>query len=256
MNENEKEIRQMQKRIRELAEKSYQQNIYTYSGFLSLSDQGLYWDMEKELSYAGGTLFGGNDRCERKVLRFGKQEQLGYEEEFPIKLLVIEPLMQKFADKLTHRDFLGAIMNLGIERSTIGDIGIQDNKGYVYCLASIAEYITKELFQIKHTSIRCFVAEENQAPMVDEPEEVEVMVVSVRIDSMISKIYGVSRSKSLELFRTGKVFVDGRLCENNSCYLKEDCSVTVRGYGKFHYRGICRESKKGKMVVKVLQYGK
>ena len=132
-----------------VAEDDRGQNIYTFTGFLGLSDHAVFFDMEKQLGYAGWELFGGNQDCERKMLRFGKEENLGYVEEFPITLLVIKPLMQKFADYLTHRDFLGAIMNLGIERSTIGDILIRDNIGYVFCQNKVAEYLVEQLDKIK-----------------------------------------------------------------------------------------------------------
>ena len=86
--------------------------------------------MEQELFYAHPVLFGGSEEAERMVVRFGDPEDMGYEEAFPITLLKIEPLLQKYADALGHRDFLGALMNLGIERSTLGDIFIKDNCGF------------------------------------------------------------------------------------------------------------------------------
>lgn len=256
MNETEKEIKQLQKRLSELADKSFSQNIYTFTGFLGLSDQAVFFDMEKQLGYAGWELFGGNQDCERKMLRFGKEENLGYVEEFPITLLVIKPLMQKFADYLTHRDFLGAIMNLGIERSTIGDILIRDNIGYVFCQNKVAEYLVEQLDKIKHTNVSCKVAGKEDVPEPARPIPMEVTVVSARIDAVISKVYNLSRTQSVELFRTGKIFLNGRICENNSCYLKENDAVTVRGFGKFIYQGTERETRKGKLSVGILIFGK
>ena len=112
----------LKKRFRELAEKCYRNNQYTFTGFLGLSEAACFYELEKELSYVPYTLFGGSDLCERVMLRFGSQEQLSYTEEFPISCLKISPLSQKFGEELGHRDFLGALMNLGIERSTLGDI--------------------------------------------------------------------------------------------------------------------------------------
>ena len=87
MNETEKEIKQLQKRLSELADKSFNQNMYTFTGFLGLSDQAVFCDMEKELAYAGAQLFGGNPDCERKMLRFGKEENLQeLKEKTPIML--------------------------------------------------------------------------------------------------------------------------------------------------------------------------
>ncbi len=120
--ENEKEIQQLKNRIRELADKSYNQNQYTFTGFLGLAEQDALWQVEREVKFAGITLYGGREEAERKLLRFGSEAELGYEQHFPICCIRIRPLSAKFADKLSHRDYLGALMNLGIERSTIGDI--------------------------------------------------------------------------------------------------------------------------------------
>ena len=125
--ENEKELQQLANRLRELADKSYGQNIYTFSGFLGLSEQDVLWRLEKELSYAGMTLAGGFVQSDRKIVRFGREEEFGYDVAFPIACIHIQPVMKKFAEKLSHRDFLGALMNLGIERSTLGDIQVGES---------------------------------------------------------------------------------------------------------------------------------
>lgn len=253
MAEAEKEIKQFQKRLLELANKSYQQNIYTFTGFLGLSEQDAAYQAERQLSYAGMTFFGGREGAERVVLRFGNPEAFGYEEEFPIALLKIEPVQQKFADELTHRDFLGAMMNLGIERSTLGDIYIKENCGYAYCLDSIADFIAGELYKIKHTSVTCSRARTEEILEKQETVSREVQISSERIDGIIAKVYQMSRNKSVELFQSGKVYINGRLCENNSCYLKKDDVVTVRGFGRFVFAGIAGETRKGKLKCTIIQ---
>ena len=64
--ENEKEIQQLKNRIRELAEKSYQQNQYTFTGFLGLAEQDALWQVEREVKFAGITLYGGREDSCRK----------------------------------------------------------------------------------------------------------------------------------------------------------------------------------------------
>ena len=93
------------------------------------------------------------------MIRFGSPEELGYEEDFPIVTLKIAPKSEKFADKLTHRDFLGALMSLGIEREVLGDIVIRDNVGYLFAKEDIAEYIKDSLTEIKHTAVRINTAD-------------------------------------------------------------------------------------------------
>ncbi len=252
--EKEKEIQQLKNRLRDLADKSYTQNMFTFTGFLGLSEQDIFWQIERELGHAGYSLYGGSENTDRKVIRFGRKEELGYEVPFPIVCIHIQPLVRKFADALSHRDFLGALMNLGIERSTIGDIKVGDREAYLFCLDSIAEFITGNLEQIKHTQVKCSVTADYGEIPEEEPAKCSVQVSSLRIDAVVAKVYGKSRSECLELFRTGKVFVDGRLCENNSRILKAGETVNARGYGKFVLGGEVKETRKGKLSVSVDVY--
>lgn len=252
--ENEKEIQQLKNRFRDLAERSYSQGIYTFTAFLGLSEQEIFWQQESKLRHAGYTLEGGCQNADRMVIRFGSEKELGYEVPFPIVCIHISPLQQKFADALSHRDFLGALMNLGIDRSTLGDIKVGDREAYLFCLDSIAEFICENLTQIRHTHVRCTVTEDFTDIPQEEPETVNIQVQSLRIDAVLSKVYNISREKSLELFRAGRVFVNGRLCENNSRLLKAGETVNARGFGKFSLIGEPRETRKGKLAVEAAVY--
>lgn len=253
MAETEKELKQLRMRLTELAERAYHNQQYTFTGFLSLSGQSEFYQIQKEIEYAGYTMWGGALVCERQMLRFGSKELLGYEEAFPIQCVCMEPAAQKFADKLTHRDFLGALMHLGIERSMLGDIFLKDNAGYVYCVESMADFIVRNLNRVKHTDIRCSVcggiAKEEQTFL-----EKNISIASERIDGILAKLYNMPRSGSIEQFRQKKVFVNGRLCENNSALLKAGDVVTLRGHGKFLYRGILYTNKKGRLCVGAALY--
>lgn len=143
--DQEKEIQQLKNRFRDLAQKAFSQNVFTFTGFLGISEQDVFRQLERELQYAGFTLWGGASATDRVMVRFGNAEELGYEVEFPITCIHISPLLAKFADNLTHRDFLGALMNLGVERSTLGDIRVGDREAYLFCTDTIAPYLCEHL---------------------------------------------------------------------------------------------------------------
>lgn len=254
MADTEKEMQMFQKRILNLADKSFKQNIYTFTGFLGESDQDAFFAIQPKVLYAYPVLFGGSEVCERKMLRFGSIELFGYEEDFPICLIKIEPLIQKFADKLMHRDFLGALMNLGIERTTMGDIFVQENTGFVFCTEIIAPFIMENLSQVKHTHVKCSVSDAYEVLQKEELEEKEIIVASIRIDAIIAKLYNMSRTQTLDLFRTGKVRLNGKICTGNSTLLKTDDTVSVRGFGKFMYQEILHETRKGKESIRIKMY--
>ncbi len=251
----DKETTLLKKRLLDLANQSYRNNMFTFSGFLSLHEQQLIDEIRKENPFVFVETCGGNTDCERVMARFGNKEELGYEESFPIQCIKIEPLIEKFADVLTHRDFLGALMNLGIERNTIGDIYVEGKSAYLYCHNKMTEYFINELDKVKHTHVKCYVVDEAEKLPIAEPTAMEVLVSSYRIDGIISKIYNISRTGSLELFRTGRVFVNGKLMENNSYTVKAGDVVTVRGFGKFIFKEELYKTKKEKLRIAIEKYG-
>ncbi|MEG1548697.1 MAG: YlmH/Sll1252 family protein [Clostridia bacterium] len=244
----------LRKRLTELAQKADTNGLYTYTGFLSIAQIAVFHSMLPRLGDIPYTLWGGTQGCERQMLRFGSAELCGYSENMPVLCVQVTPLSRKFADELTHRDFLGALMSLAIERSTLGDIIIKDNVGYVFCVDRIAPYITESLTQIKHTSVHSALTSDIPCGALYAVTADIVQVTSERIDAIIARAYKLSRSESLDMFRTKHVFINGALCEDNSHIPKNNDIVSVRGFGRFIYRGVEGTSKKGKLKVMIAKY--
>ncbi len=244
----------LKKRLTELAKKSYRNNQYVFTNFLNMAEMNAFYEIRREISYIPYTEFGGTENCERLMIRFGSEELFGYEEPFPICCIQAEPLIEKFADDFSHRDFLGAVMNLGIEREVIGDIAVKGKKAYIFCTEKIAPYLAQNLVQVKHTSMKCTVL--SKAPDILKPvlQIKEVTAASERVDAVLGKLCNLSRSQSILAFREKKVFVNGCQCENNSYQLKKGDTVTFRGFGKFIYEGVKYETKKGKICAEVSIY--
>lgn len=241
-------------RFKELANRSYNNNQFTFTSFLSMAELAQFYDIERELVFACPKVYGGCEIAERKMVRFGNPDELGYEEEFPIVAVVIKPLISKFADKLNHRDFLGALMNLGIKRETLGDIFVKDNIACLFCSQSMSEYIVENLTRIKHTSVKVQVSEDVSDITAPVLEEKIIQVSSERIDAVVAKVYNLSRQDSLEMFPKGLIFLNGRQCTENAKQLKADDVISVRGMGKFSFAEIVNISKKGKSNCRVMIY--
>ena len=245
---------EIKRHIRDLADRCYRQGRYTYTDFLNMADQSAFFDMERELDFVPYSLFGGTCGSERKILRFGSADTLGYEESFPIRCISAVPSAPRFAQELTHRDFLGAVMSLGIERDLIGDIIVRDNCAYIFCLDSMADYISGSLDKVKHTTISCEVTKEVPKGALPRFSEEEFVVSTPRCDAVTAKAYNLSRSKSIDLFRSKKVFLNGRQLENNSLSLKPGDIISVRGYGKFIFSGVSAQTGKGRCRIKIKRY--
>lgn len=244
----------LKKRVLEMADKSYRNHIYLFTPFLTPAE---FSDCVEELEknhYHNFDSDGGTAIAERKVIRFGKAEEFGYDEPYPIVCLVIEPNLAKFAETLSHRDYLGSILNLGIDRNVLGDIIIRGKTAYVICLSKIAEYISENLLKIRHTNVTCTITDKMPAALEPVLETEQLSVSSERCDMIAAKVYRISRAEILKLFHEKKVCLNSRVLENNSKQMKEGDIISVRGYGKFIYDGVQSISKKEKLRVTVRKY--
>ncbi len=242
------------KRLLDLAKRSYEGGYYLFSDFLDLAGQADLATVRAAFGNASYTTFGGAEGAERVMARFGSEEELGYSEDFPIACIKCEPKSMKFADKLTHRDFLGALMNLGIERSTLGDIAVVENIGYIFAKQDMCEFIVTELTKVKRTDVVCSVTDDIPTGELYKTERRVVQAVGERVDAIVAKVFSISRDDALSYFKRRLVFVDGRQMENNSYIPKIGERVSVRGLGRFIYLGYQTLSKKGKLNIEVDLY--
>ena len=241
---------QTMNRYSELLQRAEQCGIYTYTPFHSPSGASLAFNVAGENKLR---LWGGAEGCERVVIRFGNPEEIGYEEDFPIILLKVCPKQAKYADKLDHRDFLGAILNLGLERDTIGDILIRDKEAYVFVIEGVAELIENDLERVKHTPVVVSRVDEVPEGLFNTGKEELITVPSTRLDAIISKAFHISRSEAKSLFNSEKVFINGRLCKNPETQIHEEDVVSARGFGRFTYAGESHSTRKGNLAVRIIK---
>ena len=243
-----------QKRLTELGKKSQSAPYFIFTDFLGLMEQAIFHEVKASFPHAKYTLFGGADGTERVIARFGDEDELGYCEPFPIVTLKAEPVSMKFAEKLTHRDFLGSILALGIERSKIGDIVIRENVGYFFVKEEICEYILTSLERVRRTDVKVSVSDDDLGGELYKTERRRLLAQGERTDALIAKLFNISRDDSQALFKKGVVFADGRQLNSASYIPKENEVISVRGYGRFIYRGYSSLSKKGKLNIEVDLY--
>ena len=249
----QKEELLLQKRLIELSNISYQRNIVTYSDFLNLNELNILQVSQKNLFPSVYETFGGYDYAERQMVSF-LPDAFSYTNIYPIQILKVKPLQRKFSQQLSHRDYLGAILNLGIERSKVGDIVVLEDEALVFLHETIATFVQESLCRIKHTSV--FGEFVNQEAFVYTPkyEEITGTVASIRLDSLLSLVFPTSRSKLTAFITAGKVFVNGKLITTNAYKIKELDVISVRGMGKFQYHCLLSQTKKGRFYICIHKY--
>lgn len=241
------------KRMTELSKKAYFRGILTFSDFLDLNEQNMLQSLSMKDTGVTVKLWGGYETAERQMAAF-VPDAFCCKEDYPIACIKISPLNRKFSDTLTHRDYLGSILNLGIERCKIGDILVEEDGAFVFCHTSMVDFLIDEICRIKHTPVKAErITEENQLP-TPKREEISGTVASPRLDSVIGLAFRTSRSSMISYIESGKVFINGKCVVSNGYVLKEGDIVSVRGKGKFQFHSVTSKTKKNRSHVILYKY--
>ena len=259
----DRDVQNLEKRFAELSRTAYQRDIITYSDFLNLNEQNILHMLPKDRLFTRIVSFGGYEMAERQMaafipdalyLRYGKKELEPEEVGYPFCALEITPVNLKFADTLTHRDYLGAVLNLGIERSRSGDI-LPDEKGaLLFVHNDIADFICSELSRIRHTSVKANPVSLTDVSYSPKVEEIRGTVASVRLDSLLALAFSQSRSRLTGLIAGAKVYVNGRLITSNGYQPETGDVISVRGMGKFRYEYAGGRTRKNRVNVVISKY--
>ena len=243
--------------MRDLASRAYQRDIVLYSDFLNLDELHKIHSLFSKDSSVTVCTFGGYDCAERQMAAF-LPDALSYlgerELDYPMVCLKIQPLSLKFAEKLTHRDYLGALLNLGINRAMLGDLLVDETGAYCFCKDSMGQFLQENLFRVRHTSVSVICVQNEEDLPSPKFQEIQGTVASVRLDVLIALAFGESRSKVVPYIEGGKVFVNGRLVTSNGYNPREGDLVSVRQKGRFFYEGTLSQTKKGRYSVLLRRY--
>ena len=244
------------------------QDYYTpmNSDFLAMEQQSMLAGFMKAHRAEGVFLFGGYEDAERKQVLFmpdytGVDDEKsafeyfrGNPDECPMVLLDVKiPAAEK--GKLTHRDYLGALMGEGIRREKIGDIIVNDNGAQIVAAKELADYLVQNFRQAGRVSLTAKILpilELNQLEIRTKNEKFTIS--SPIIDNIVSAVFGVSRKDAQEAVSRGKVFVDGVEMTKPDFFLKSGEKVVLRGRGKAVYAGERGTTRKGKVVIEAEIY--
>ena len=228
-------------------------SIPANTGFLSLREQELarYLFGQAEGLFA----FGGYPDAERKMLVYLPDyldERALYEEDSP--LVCLRATFYE-GDTPAHRDFLGALMGVGIGRETVGDICVGKGSCDFFVTCEIAPYIEQNFISAGRTKLRLERISLDQV-CVPEPEikEIRDTLASLRLDNVIAAGFRVGRSAAAEYIAAGKVAIDGLVCEKPDKAIPEGAKISVRGLGKIQLVTVGGKTKKDRISVVIHRY--
>lgn len=247
-----KEETLLAKRFLDLSRQASQKDIVVFSEFLNLNELNIFKQQISKL-YSGYEIFGGYELSERQMIAF-IPDALCYAWDYPIACLKITPANRKFAEPLTHRDVLGSLMNLGIERRGLGDILINEDEIYVFCQEKIAGYLMEELTRIRHTVVKNELVQPDSLKIEPKKELAEGIISSNRLDSVIACICKISRSQANQWIKGGKVFLDNRQTLQTTVECKPGELISVRSVGRFRFLDSFGETRKGRLKIQYEKY--
>ena len=159
------------------------------------------------------------------------------------------------SNDLRHQDILGTLYSLNISDEMFGDVVIWNNRYFIIILSSIDNYIKSNLTSIKNSKVD--LIERDPYYLKDYKQEYEeciIIVPSIRVDVIVSKIINSSRNNALEKIKNGDIYLNYELLTKPTYMLKENDIFSIRKYGKYKFLGEINRTKKGSLVIKYLKY--
>lgn len=154
--------------------------------------------------------------------------------------------------KIEHRDVLGSLMHLQIDRHSFGDFWVDESGIYIYTTKMMGRFLKEYLTRIASLSVSFEEIQEHPS-QVFQTKRIEVTIASNRLDAIVASLAHTSRSKAKEMIRSGLVQInhstlveDNEVCNNN-------CTISIRKVGRFVYLGPVRHTRKDRMIAAFLQ---
>lgn len=241
-------------RILDIIEVSLKNNITTFSDFLDPFKLKQYTEKFKLIKDVNYKIFGGYEEAERQMIAFYNYYNEISENDFPICILKIKS-NDKFSKPLNHREYLGSILGTGIERSKLGDLIVEDNQAFAFINQNIADYVYINLTKVSHSKVDTSILELGNLKLAPKRyKEAIIIVQSLRLDSIISSTFHISRSKASSFINSEKVIVNGIKSTNNSMILKENDIFSLKGFGKAKFIQIQGKTNKERMKILIYLY--
>ena len=227
--------------------------------FLNLHQMKLIQSKLNELKIKNYIFHGGFNEAENKTLILYPEKLTGEivinsidEIINVIKIVLPNDLIGKYE----HRDYLSAVMRLGLGRERIGDIIVYENEAYIIVLKENAEYIKnslQEFTRFKKSKIEIISANQIKAKTPDLLP-LEIHVASNRLDSIVAEIARTSRSKAEELIKNERVSINCKYEYKSSKQVNIGDIIIVRGSGKYILDDVKENARSKKLIIKLMKY--
>lgn len=244
------EDRQKISKIISKAQKSLKNYMICGTDFCTPNEITMALPIIKQINDLSYKIYGAYEGAERQVIIFYPDIFTLEKEDYPINTIVVKGDFHK--NNLSHRDFLGAILSLGLKREKIGDIIIEENKAYVVGHKEINEYIMLNLRSVKKvlvtTDIMCsdVCISKNQSFKL-----IQTTVASLRLDTIVAKGFFISRNIATKMIKSEKVKLNYKIQTNVNSVVKCNDIISVRGKGRMEISQVGGKTKKDRYKIEI-----
>lgn len=231
-------------------------NKITYTDFLNEKEQRF---IEKNVKLENAFFYGVNENADRKILVFYPEkltEELVRKSLKSVLSGIRIILKNDQIGNYEHKNYLSALIKIGIDRGKIGDILVDDYGADIIAFDMNKEFIIQslsELTRFRKANIDVIPIDDIKQK-IDRFEESTIIVSSMRIDNIVAELAGCSRTNADEYINSERVFVNYETALKGSKTIFEGDIVTIRGKGKFRIDGLVRNTRNNRFVIKVNKY--
>ena len=237
------------KRIDDLFRRCERANVLTSTVFLTPAEQAAADAYAKRLPGCRLLFSGGQEDCERKAAFFlpDYMEAEDFDPAGEISALRIDA----YYGAPTHRDYLGALLALGVRREWIGDLRVTGQGAWVFCLPSVAEQLAG-LERAGRVSVKAADIPLSEVPAPERKRrEVHFTVQSPRFDAVLAETFRLSRTQTVKLIAAGAASLNHLPCMKNDAPVSEGDVFSLRGKGKATLAEVGGQSRKGRLFLTV-----
>lgn len=240
------ENNELLKRARDLAERCERSGTVCATGFLSPAEQ---YEIQSKLGYipCGLVFHGGGEACERAAAFFLPDYMT--EDMLDVSEYICAMKLNAYFGQPGHRDYMGALLGMGIGREWLGDIQVEGDTAYVLCMKSVLRHLLSIEKAGRYTVKASQVPLEEVPARKVETESISFSVMSPRLDAVAAGLFHLSRTEAAKQIAAGNVSLNYSQCLKADCAVKEGDILSLKGKGKGSISGMGGTSRKGRLFV-------
>ncbi len=234
-------------------------NKIQYTDFLDMAQIELVEKFISKIKIENYMEYGGFEQAERKMFVIYPEKfnsDVVFKNLSNIVQIIRIDLPDDLKGKYTHRDYLGAVIKLGVKREKVGDIIVDANGADIIVDKDISKFLVENLGELTRFSKSKITVEniENLRKVEIKKEELEIIVSSLRLDNIVSELARCSRNKAVEIINTERVFINFQNETKKTKQINAGDVVTIRGKGRFYIKEMIGQTRSGRTIIKIEKF--